>query len=83
MRDKACLCAHVSFESAKRFGDGPVSYALGAPRAKSGFSRASSQGLRGLRIGALRIGGRYLAISRLRTLSSPAVVGRFGICAKS
>eukprot|EP00969_Alexandrium_andersonii_P140825 6228640-Alexandrium_andersonii.AAC.1 len=49
------------------------------PRAGlAGVSRAKSQGLRGLRLGGLRIGARYFAISRLRTPSRPAFVGRFG-----
>eukprot|EP00969_Alexandrium_andersonii_P037785 1656943-Alexandrium_andersonii.AAC.1 len=44
--------------------------------ATTGLSRANRQGLRGLRIGGLRIGARELAISKPRTPSSPAFVGR-------
>eukprot|EP00969_Alexandrium_andersonii_P294961 13038020-Alexandrium_andersonii.AAC.1 len=38
---------------------------------------ANSQGLRGLRTGGLRIGACEMAISRPRTRSRPAFVGRF------
>eukprot|EP00969_Alexandrium_andersonii_P025382 1108841-Alexandrium_andersonii.AAC.1 len=49
----------------------------------SGLSRANSKGLRGLRIGELRIGACALAISWPRTPSGPAFVDRFGICARN
>eukprot|EP00969_Alexandrium_andersonii_P232352 10259163-Alexandrium_andersonii.AAC.1 len=44
---------------------------------------ANSKGLRGLRTGGLRIGARDFAISRPRTPSGPAFVGRFGLSAQT
>eukprot|EP00969_Alexandrium_andersonii_P180533 7978856-Alexandrium_andersonii.AAC.1 len=48
---------------------------------RSRLSRAKSKGVRGLRIGGLRIRAREIAISRPRTPSRLAFVGRFGVCA--
>eukprot|EP00969_Alexandrium_andersonii_P370876 15478270-Alexandrium_andersonii.AAC.1 len=47
------------------------------------LSRANSQGSRGLRTGGLRIGPRdFATISRPRTPSVSAFVGRFTTCTK-
>eukprot|EP00969_Alexandrium_andersonii_P060617 2669435-Alexandrium_andersonii.AAC.1 len=45
------------------------------------LSCTSSQGLRGLRIGELRIRGFGFVISLVQTPSIPAFIGGFGLCA--
>eukprot|EP00969_Alexandrium_andersonii_P206581 9126787-Alexandrium_andersonii.AAC.1 len=54
---------------------------MAALRFRTPCAPANSQGLRGWRIGGLRIGAcDFAAISRPRTPSSPAFIGRCGIC---